>query len=312
MPLNQQASEMLRLVEARGDAPVEESTVAEARAGNWSWLEFMGEAEAVHRVMDTYVPGPTAELHVRVYTPTGPGPFPGLVFFHGGGWTVGNIEILDRPNRRLANATGCVVVAVNYQKAPEHPFPTALDDCFATVRWVLEHADALDVDPKRLGVAGDSAGGNLAAAVCLKARERTDVPLAFQVLIYPALDPELDAPSARDRAEGYGLTTAAMRWFWNNYLPDATQRDNPLAAPLLATSLRNLPPAIIVTAGYDPLRDDGERYADRLQDAGVITFRHSYASTIHGFYCMGDALNEDFGRLLGDLAHDLSSLSLTP
>ena len=276
MALNPQAQAMVDLLAARGDRPVEDSTAAQVRRANWDWIEFQGEREPVARVQDTYIPGPTAELHVRVYTPEGIGPFPCVVMFHGGGWTAGNIELADRPHRSLTNATGCVVVAVNYQKAPEHRFPTALDDCFATFEWVLREAAALGVDPAKVGVAGDSAGGNLAAAVCLKARDLAGVGLAFQLLIYPALDPEMDFPSARENADGYALTTTAMRCFWDNYAPDAAQRGDPLAAPLRATSLHDLPPAIVVTAGYDPLRDEGERYADRLEEAGITVIRHRY------------------------------------
>jgi acetyl esterase len=299
---------MLQVLKARGETPVPEWTVPQVRADNWDWVEFMGEPEPVAKVADTYIVGPTAELHVRSYTPAGDGPFPGIVFFHGGGWTGGNIELADRPNRSLANATGCVVVAVNYQKAPEHRYPTALDDCFATVEWVLQHASVLNVDPARIGVAGDSAGGNLAAAVCLKARGTEGVRLAFQVLIYPAVDPDMDFPSARDNAEGFALTTAGMRWFWDNYLSHPGQRDDPLAAPLRALNLQSLPPAVVVTAGYDPLRDEGERYADRLEEAGVTVIRRSYPSTIHGFLWMAGALTDDFRRLMDDLAADVPAL----
>ena len=308
MTLNPQAQAILELLEARGDKPVPDSTVAEVRASQWDWVEFMGDTEPVARVEDNYIPGPSGELRVRVYTPQGSGPFPCLVFFHGGGWTVGNIQVADRPSRSLANATGCVVVAVNYQKAPEHPYPTALDDCFATVGWVLQHPAELNVDRAQVGVGGDSAGGNLAAAVSLKARENGGVDLAFQLLIYPAVDPDMDFPSARDNAEGYALTTAAMRWFWDHYVADRSQRDDPLASPLRAPSLQGLPPAIVVTVEYDPLRDEGDRYADRLEQAGVTVVRHSYPGTIHGFLWMAGALTDDFRRLMNDLAHDVPAL----
>jgi acetyl esterase len=306
--LNAQAQAILELLESRGDKPVPDSTVAEVRASQWDWVEFMGDTEPVARVVDTYIPGPSGELHIRVYTPHGSGPFPCLVFFHGGGWTVGNIQLADRPSRSLANATGCVVVAVNYQKAPEHPYPTALDDCFATAGWVLQQAAELNVDRTQIGVGGDSAGGNLAAAVALRARETGDVHLAFQLLIYPAVDPDMDFPSARDNAEGYALTTAAMRWFWDQYVPDRALRGDPFASPLRAPSLQGLPPAIVVTVEYDPLRDEGERYADRLEQAGVTVVRHSYPGTIHGFLWMAGALTDDFRRMMDDLAHDVPAL----
>jgi acetyl esterase len=308
MALNDQARALLDLLDARGDKPVPDSTVAEVRAANWDWVEFMGDAEEVAQVEDKYIPGPTAELHVRIYTPEGAGPFPCMVFFHGGGWTVGNIELADRPTRSLVNATGCVVVLVNYQKAPEHRFPTALEDCSATVQWVVQSADVLKIDPDQVGVGGDSAGGNLAAAVCLMARDTAGFTPAFQLLIYPAMDPVMDMPSAQDNAEGYGLTTAAMRWFWDQYVPVLADRDNPLASPLRAPDLHGLPPAILVTVDYDPLRDEGEQYADLLEAAGVTVIRHRYPGTIHGFLWMADALSHDFGRLMDDLGSDIPAL----
>jgi acetyl esterase len=306
--LNPQTQQIMDLLDSRGGKPVSESTVAEARAATWDWLEFQGDPEPVARVWDTYIAGPTAELHVRVYTPAGSGPFPCLIFFHGGGWTVGNLEISDAPNRSLTNATGCVVVAVNYQTAPEHPYPAALEDCSATVHWVLDHAAALDVDPRRVGVGGDSAGGNLAAAVTLRARGAGDTRLAFQLLIYPAVDPEMDYPSARENAEGYGLTTEAMQWFWNHYVPDARDRRDPLAAPIHAISLEGLPPAIVITVEHDPLRDEGERYAQLLAHAGVPVHHHRYPGTVHGILWMAGAVTVDFHRLMTDLAADLATI----
>jgi acetyl esterase len=314
MPLNMQAVALLQLLEERGGIPVQDSTPEAVRIANWDWLDFQGPAEPVAAVDDTYIPGPTAELHVRSYHPeTVSGLSAALVYFHGGGWTAGNIQLADRPNRSLANATGCVVVAVNYQKAPEHRYPTALDDCYAAVQWVHRQAERLGVDSHRIGVGGDSAGGNLAAAVCLKARGEGGPPIAFQLLIYPAVDPDLDFESARDNAEGYSLTTAAMRWFWDNYAPERVRPADPLAAPLRAMSLDQLPPAIVVTAEYDPLRDEGRCYADRLEAAGVTTIRRHYPTTIHGFLWMAGALTEDFQRFTDDVAVDvLGLLAHTP
>lgn len=311
MSLNAQAAALLRLLEERGGIPVQDCTPEAVRVANWNWLEFQGSTEPVAAVEDTYIPGPTAELHVRTYFPDTVNDLSAaLVYFHGGGWTAGNIQLADRPNRSLANATGCVVVAVTYQKAPEHPYPAALDDCYAAVRWVHRQAERLGVD--RVGVGGDSAGGNLAAAVCLKARAEDGPPIAFQLLIYPALDPDLDFPSARDNAEGYSLTTAAMRWFWDNYAPEPVQRADPLAAPLRAPSLDQLPPAIVVTAGFDPLRDEGRCYADRLEKDGITTIRRHYPTTIHGFLWMAGALTEDYRRFTDDLAVDVRELLRHP
>jgi acetyl esterase len=308
--LNRQGRALLDVVDAKAAKPLAESTVAEARAAAWDWEEYMGEPEPVARVDHAFIPGPTAELPVRIYVPAGEGPFAGLVFFHGGGWVAGNIQLADRPNRSLANAIGCVLVAVNYQKAPEHPFPTAVDDCLAALEWTVRNAAALDLYPDRIGVGGDSAGGNLAAAVCLAARDRQAVQPAFQVLIYPATDAPLSTPSSVENAEGYGLTTADILWYWQQYLPDPADRDHPLACPLRAERLDGLAPAIVVTAEFDPLRDEGERYADRLAEAGVAVIRHRYEGTIHGFLWMATALDE-YQRLLGDLREDLNTLLAT-
>jgi acetyl esterase len=280
--------------------------VAESRAAEWDWIQYMGEPEPVAHSETRFILTPTAEIPLCIYIPEGRAPFPALVVFHGGCWIVGNIELADRPHRALANATGCAVVAVNYQKAPEHPFPVPLDDCFAAFTWTLEHAQELEVDPSRIGVGGDSAGGNLAAAVCLKARESGGPMPALQLLIYPAVDWALQTRSAIENAEGYGLTTVEMQWAWTQYVPDARDRSNPLASPLRAPSLTNLPPAIVITAEFDVLRDEGQQYADRLEDAGVPVSRHHYDGTIHGFFWMATAVDER-RQMLDDVAIDLRS-----
>jgi acetyl esterase len=284
------------------DAPV-----AESRAAQWDWVEYMGEPEPVARSVMRFIPTPTAEIPVGIYVPEGRGPFPALVVYHGGCWIVGNIELAERPHRALANATSCVIVAPNYQKAPEHPFPVPLDDCYAAFTWTVKHAQELDVDPSRIGVGGDSAGGNLAAAVCLKARDSRGPMPAVQLLIYPAVDWELRTPSASENAEGYGLTTAEMQWSWTQYVPDPRNRSDPLASPLRARSLAKLPPAIVVTAQFDVLRDEAQRYADRLEQAGVPVFRQHYDSTIHGFFWMATAIDE-FRQMLDDVASALRSI----
>jgi acetyl esterase len=308
---NAQARTVLAERERAGGSPMHSAPVAVSRAAQWEWLPYMGEPEPVARCETRFIPTPTAEIPVRIYTPVGAGPFPALVVFHGGCWIVGNIELSDRPHRALANASGCVVVAVNYQKAPEHPFPVPLEDCFAGFTWTVEHAAELGVDPTRVGVAGDSAGGNLAAAVCLRARTDGGAQPAVQLLIYPAVDWELDTPSARAYADGYGLSTADMRWSWEQYVPDPRDRSNPLAAPLRAPTLAGLPPAIVVTAEFDVLRDEALRYADRLEEGDVSVSRHHYAGTIHGFLWMAGAVDE-CRRMLADVAGDLSALGFTP
>lgn len=286
------------------EAPLEES-----RAGQWEWLPYMGEPADLAKVEDRFIPSRSAEIPVRIYTPPGEGPFPALVAFHGGCWIVGNIDLADRPHRLLSSTTGCVVVAVNYQKAPEHPFPVPLEDCYAGYRWTFDHADELGVERSRIGVAGDSAGGNLAAAVCLKARELNEQLPAAQLLIYPALDPQLETASAKEFADGYGLTTEDMRWSWEQYAPEAAARSTALVAPLQAASLGGLPPAVVVTAEFDILRDEGLAYAERLAAADVPTVPLHYQDSIHGFLWMAGRA-EATTRMLGDVREGLRTVGM--
>jgi acetyl esterase len=292
MALDPQAEALLNEMKNAGALPIESMTVSEGRLDGLNFLGLQGVPEPVARIEHRFVPGPTADLPVRVYYPEGDGPFGALVQFHGSGWVICNLDINDVPARALANRSGCVVVAVNYQKAPEHKFPIPLDDCYATACWVAEHAAELNIDPARIGVAGDSSGGNLAAAVCLRARDEGGPALAFQLLIYPPTSHELDTPSYLSFGEGFGLQRESMRWFWNHYLADPADGKNPLASPLLAEDLSGLPPALIVTAGFDPLRDDGERYADRLRAAGVPVTLSRYEGMIHAFYLMDGVFDE--------------------
>jgi len=305
--LHPQAQAVLARRAVDGDRPMHEAPVAESRAAQWEWLPYMGEPAGVARVENRFIPSPTAEIPVRIYTPHGEGPFTALVMFHGGCWIVGNIDLADRPHRTIAETTRCIVIAVNYQKAPEHRFPIPLDDCYAGFRWTVEHADELGLDPSRIGVAGDSAGGNLAAAVCLLARQRGETQPAAQVLIYPALDPNLETDSAKNFAEGYGLTTEDMRWSWHQYVPDETKLLSPLVAPLHETSLEGLAPAVVVTAEFDILRDEGQAYADRLAAAGNSAVRLDYDGAIHGFLWMAGAVDVCV-RMLTDVRAALDGL----
>ncbi len=298
MPLDPQAEALLAEMREAGVKPFEEMTVPEARTAAWGYLALAGEPQEVAAVRTTFIPGPTADIPIRIYTPHGDGPRGGIVFFHGSGWVIANIDICDPAARSLANSTGCVVVSVNYQKAPEHPFPVPFDDCWAATTWVNENVEALGIDPSRLAVAGDSAGGNLAAAVCLKARDEGTLRIVFQALVYPALDRNWDTPSAIENAEGYGLQRETMRWFWNHYVPDEADGDNPLVSPLRAADLSGLPPAFIATAEFDPLRDHGEMYGERLSEAGVPVIVKRYDGMIHGFYWMLGALDD--ARVLHD------------
>ncbi len=212
------------------------------------------------------MPGPAGALGLRIYTPVeagGPGALPVLVFFHGGGWVVGNLDTHDGLCRRLANAAGCLVVSVDYRLAPEARFPAAVDDAYAATRWVAARASSFGGDGTRLAVGGDSAGGNLAAVVSLLAHERGAPPLRFQLLLYPVTDFAFDTPSYRENGEGYLLTRANMEWYAGHYLRDGADRRHPHAAPLRAADVGGSPPTMVITAQYDPLRDEGEAYAVR-------------------------------------------------
>jgi acetyl esterase len=245
---------------------------------------------AVANVEDRVIPGPNGDIPVRIYTPEGAGPHPVTVFFHGGGWVIGSIATHDANCRQLAQGSSSVVVSVDYRLAPEHKFPTAADDCYAATKWVAEHAAEFGASADRMAVAGDSAGGNLAAVVCLMARDHGGPTIAHQTLIYPVTNYNFDSPSYQENAAGYFLTQAGMRWFWDLYLRDEADGRNPYASPLAAESVRGLPPALVITAEFDPLRDEGEAYAKRLEREGVAVTCHRYDGMIHGFFGMTDLI----------------------
>jgi acetyl esterase len=249
------------------------------------------EVEEVARMEERALPGPEGDVLVRIYWPQGEGPHPCLVYFHGGGFVIGSLDTHDGTCRTLCNGGGCVVVSVDYRMAPENPFPAAPEDCYAITRWVAENAASLDADATRLAVGGDSAGGNLAAVVALMARERQGPVLCFQLLIYPVTDCAFDTPSYSENAEGYFLTQGHMKWFWQQYLKDPSDGAHPHASPLRADDLGSLPPALCITAEFDPLRDEGEAYAARLREAGVAVTTSRYDGMFHGFFGMGLVLD---------------------
>jgi acetyl esterase len=251
------------------------------------------EGESVGAVVNRTLPGPAGEVPVRIYSPAGvgSGPLPALAWFHGGGWVFGSLDSADFVCRGIANRAGCHVISVDYRLAPEAKFPAAVDDCFAVIKWIADHAADLDVDADRIAVGGDSCGGNLAAVVAQLARAQGGPPLAFQVLVYPITNHSFDTPSYRDYGDGYFLTRDAMLWFWNHYLKEVGDGNCSLASPLRATTLAGLPPAIVITAEFDPLRDEVEAYAARLRADGVTVELVRYDSQIHGFF--GNAMIDD-------------------
>lgn len=271
-----------------------------------------GPVEEVTKSEDRTIPGVDGhEIPVRIYWPNGwnGGPAPGLVVFHGGGWVMGTLDLYDSLARSLSNAASCVVVSVDYRMAPEHRFPAAAEDCHSAAVWVNRHAAELGVDPQRVVVGGDSAGGNLAAVVSLMARDRGTVSLAGQVLVYPIADCDFETASYRDNAEGYFLTRASMMWFWDQYVPDPPDRNHPYASPLRAESLAGLPPAWVMTAGFDPLRDEGEALAARLEADGVPVHLEKFDGQIHGFLRRTDLYDEAWRaiRLIGDFVSSVEA-----
>jgi len=294
MALDPQAAAFLKELAELGAEPLHNLTPAEARAAVIPFKELGGEPEAVGGILNDFIPGPTADLPVRIYRPIDGSAdelLPGLIYFHGSGWMVQNIGLFDPVSRAISNRTGCVLVAVNYQKAPEHKFPIPFDDCYAATEWVFENAADYGIDRDRIGVIGDSAGGNLAAAVTLKARDVGGPKIACQVLIYPAVQYGWDTRSSLANAEGYFLERAAMEYFWNHYVRNPSDGENPYCAPLVADDHSGLPAALVVSAEFDPLRDDGEHYADKLRLAGVPVKFSLYEGQIHGFLGMGGVLD---------------------
>ncbi len=292
MPLDPQVRAMRERRIAADVTPLYEMTLAQARAADLADIRAGGgDVEPVHEVTDRTFPGPDGELPVRIYRPDHDGPLGTLMYFFGGGWTLGGIDTSDGVCRALANAAGCQVVTPGYRLAPEHPFPAAVHDCHAAVEWVAAHAAELDADPDRLAVGGDSAGGNLAAVVSLLARDRGGPALAAQLLVYPNTCYHADTDSLRANDDRWMFNRNSVDWYWRNYLPTPEAGRDPLVSPLLAEDLTGLPPALVITAEYDPLRDEGERYAARLREAGVAAETTRYDGMAHGFFTMSGVLD---------------------
>jgi acetyl esterase len=267
---------------------VELLDAAEARAVAKAMPGPVPEPEPVAVVYDRSIPGPAGDIPVRVYRPEpiGGAALPVIVFFHGGGWTICDLDTHDGTCRSLTNGVGAVVVSVDYRLAPEHKFPAAADDAYAATRWVSEHGDELGADADRLAVAGDSAGGNLAAAVPLMARDRGAPAIRFQLLVYPVTDFSFDTDSYRENAQGYFLRRTSMEWYWRQYLSSDDDGVHPYASPLRVADATGLPPAMVVTAEFDPLRDEGEAYGRKLAEAGVPVDIRRYDGMFHGFFSM--------------------------
>ncbi len=286
--VNAQARQVLDGRAEAGVPPTWEQTAAEARAGFAPVREMIGPGPDVASVRDIVIPGKAGTIPARVYSPAADPPGT-VVYYHGGGWVIGSVDDWDACVRGLAVASGCDVVSVDYRLAPEHVFPAAADDAYDALVWVGAHL----AGGRPLIVAGDSAGGNLAAVCALRARDASGPALALQVLIYPVTDHDLDRESYRKYdGRDFILNRGDMAWYWDRYAPDVAARSNPYASPLRAADLSGLPPAFVLTAEHDPLRDEDFAYAERLRAAGVLVEHRHYGSQIHGFFTLVNVLDD--------------------
>ncbi|MGI2040450.1 alpha/beta hydrolase [Shewanella frigidimarina] len=313
MPVDPAVALFLQQVRESGVKAYEDMTPAESRRLDMDELikaKKHRKIEVVQSIEHSFIPGPTADLPIRIYRPVYSNieqPQPAIIFIHGSGWVVSNIETNDHFSRALANRTKSVVIAINYQKAPEHKFPVPMDDCYASTLWIFEHAVLLGLDLNRIGILGDSAGGNLAAAVTLRLRDENGPKLAYQVLVYPAVQYGMETPSAIANATGYLLQQASMEYYWKHYLRSETDTKNPYCTPLNAESHHGLPPTLIYTAELDPLCDDGYLYACKLQECGVNVKYKCYDGMIHGFIKMLGVF-EQATNFLNTLNEDLLAI----
>ena len=295
MNLDPQSADILKLI-ADSDAPaLGEGTVQEGRDGFAQMTAMLGvEAPPVQTIREIQIPGPNGDIRSLVITPNTAekGPLPILIYYHGGGWVIGSPETHQKEACYYADKAECIVILPDYRLAPEHVFPAAAEDSYAVLQWVSTNADTIGGDASRIALGGDSAGGNLAAVVSQMARDRKGPAIALQLLIYPATRMGATTQSYEDFKEGYFLTAVAMNWFFGHYLSQPGDWDDLLASPLLATNFMGLPPAYVMTAGFDPLRDEGKAYADKLKAAGVPVEYVCYEHQVHGFASLAGAVDE--------------------
>ena len=294
MTIDAQARGLLDALAAQGLKGFEEMTVPESRETAYAFIGLQGEPEPVAEVWNETVPVAGGEIPVRIYKPAGAGPHPVIVYFHGGGFVFGDLEIVDKVCRSWSRAAQAAVVSVGYRMAPEYRYPTAAEDCYAATCWVAANAAKLGVDASRLATCGDSAGGNLATVVAMMARDRQGPKIVYQVLVYPVTDAVNEAPSYAENASGYLLTRNAMHWFFDHYFGKEGDRKAPYASPRFG-NLAGLPPATVVTAGFDPLRDEGDDYAAALAKAGVKVEHLPNPTMIHGFMWLMGAIGHTRG-----------------
>ena len=290
MPLDPQAKSILKALEALNEPPVTTVSPAVSRIHFESRKRESGPS--ISKISEYLIPSTNGGIQTRIYTPEGQGPFPILVWFHGGGWVLGNLNTTESECRNLTNLAKCVVVSVDYRLAPESKFPAAAEDCYTATKWISDHPTSFNVDAQRMAIGGASSGGNLAAVVTLMSRDRNGPKLLHQLLVVPVTDYDFNTESYIQNESGYGLTREAMIWYWRQYLNSEADSHNPYAVPMREKDLSGLPNATIITAEFDPLRDEAEAYAKRLEEAGTKTTCARYDGMIHGFFGMSESINK--------------------
>ena len=307
MGLKPEISAYLAERAASGLPQVWQAPLAQIRENTKLHIALKQPLLQIHSVDHRSINGPTSKLPIRIYRPSEENNLPALVFFHGGGWVLNFLDIYEPALRKIAKYGDFVIIAVDYQKAPEHSYPAPLDDCYATLKWVIENATELGIDVATIGVGGDSAGGNLASSVAFKAFNEQLISLAFQLLIYPCNDYQMNYPSAVNYSQGYGLTTQAMKWFWNQYLSKVEDQEDPYAVPAKAKSLRGVAPAILIAAEFDPLTDDVKNYYQKLIKDSVPAIYKEFAGQIHGFFNLS-GVTDDAESLYSEIAKEINAV----
>ena len=307
MGLKPEISAYLAERAASGLPQVWQAPLAQIRENTKLHIALKQPLLQIHSVDHRSINGPTSELPIRIYRPSEENNLPALVFFHGGGWVLNFLDIYEPALRKIAKNGNFVIIAVDYQKAPEHSYPAPLDDCYTTLKWVIENSAELGIDLAAIGVGGDSAGGNLASSVAFKAFNEQLISLAFQLLIYPCNDYQMNYPSATNYSQGYGLTTQAMKWFWDQYLSKVEDQEDPYAVPVKAKSLRGVAPAILIAAEFDPLTDDVKNYYQKLIKDSVPAIYKEFAGQIHGFFNLS-GVTDDAESLYSGIAKEINAI----
>ena len=307
MGLKPEISAYLKDRAALGLPQVWQAPLAQIRENTKLHVALHQPLDEIYSHQSKAIQGPTSVLPLRIYRPSDRKNLPVLLFFHGGGWVLNFLDIYEPALRKISNYGDFVIVAVEYQKAPEHPYPAAFNDCYATLQWLVANAEQLSIDHTSIGVGGDSAGANLASAVALKAVHENLISLAFQLLIYPCNDAQMGYQSAIDNAEGYGLSTKAMKWFWQQYLSKESDRSDPYAVPITAKSLKGVAPAILIAAEFDPLTDDVRNYYNKLIRDSVPAVYIEFAGQIHGFFNLS-GITDDANSLYSEIAIEINAV----